>query len=201
MRVCMRFCNQGLARGSTMCCPVLHASSIRAWGPSRSTLTANGGVQHAHVTILLVEAVGDLVGPTIVAHVLACAQRRLGSMIGATPCTLPPRCSLVRAVLACGCWLSLTHDADGRVALHLLIDGLAQRLPHHQLLLGCLHHLAGGPGSPASACHPESRQPGPSVGDRTGAIGAARACSACILPMKGLRATAFLPVARPLARC
>eukprot|EP00955_Chlamydomonas_euryale_P018792 200676-Chlamydomonas_euryale.AAC.3 len=27
-----------------------------------------------------------------------------------------------------------THDADGRVALHLLVHGLAQRLPQHHLL-------------------------------------------------------------------
>lgn len=36
----------------------------------------------------------------------------------------------------------LTHNADGGIPLHLLIDGLTQRLPHHNLLLlGAGNHL------------------------------------------------------------
>lgn len=35
-----------------------------------------------------------------------------------------------------------THDADGGVALHLLVHRLTQRLPHHDLLLGRAHHHA-----------------------------------------------------------
>lgn len=41
-------------------------------GPRRRPRTANGGVQQPHVAVLLVQAVGHLVGATIVAHVLAC---------------------------------------------------------------------------------------------------------------------------------
>lgn len=109
---------------------------------------ADGRVQHTQGPVLLVQVVGDLVRAAIVAHILlgfgkgtvgetnACSgrvtARRKTRQLGAC---IPP-------------WTRLSHDADVRVGLHLLIDGLAKGLPHKLLLLISSHPDGRRPGGP-----------------------------------------------------
>lgn len=130
--------------------------------------TADGCVQHAHLAVLLVQAVRDLVAATVVAHVLACSvHHRMGRTSWLCPVLL----------LVLGMSLPMTHTVGSRSissstaslsASHIMISFFllatttccrartAAKTPlisscgHNPINTVCLHTIA----ARANCCHP-----------------------------------------------